>query len=159
MLVTDLLCAARQCKPVNADGLLQVKDRQKDTLAKLQAFTQKLRTSTKKEPQQQHKQAAEAAKAADLAAQQQRQQEEQDRQEAAAAASKQEAANGSSDKAAGATDEAYDGKVSTLCLDACNDMRTTTTKRALSASSGFFCYMLNLCDSGRSTFSMAHPMC
>jgi hypothetical protein len=142
-----------------ADCLLQVKDRQKDTLAKLQAFTQKLRTSTKKEPQQQHRQAAEAAKAADLAAQQQRQQEEQDRQEAAAAASKQEAANGSSDKAAGATGEAYDGKVSTLCFDAYHDMRTKTTKRALSAASGVFCCMLGPCDFGRSTFKMAPPMC
>lgn len=92
---------------------LQVKDRQKDTLAKLQAFTQKLRTGTQKQQQQQDKAAAAAAKAAqEAAAEQQRQQEERDKQQAAdaAAAASKEAANGSGDKAA-STDEAYDGKV------------------------------------------------
>jgi hypothetical protein len=88
---------------------LQVGNRQKDTLAKLQAFTNKLRTSTQK---QQDKVAA-AKAAQDAAAEQQRQQDEQQKQreaDAAAAASKPEAANGSGDKAPGA-DEAYDGKV------------------------------------------------
>jgi len=93
---------------------LQVADRQKDTLAKLQAFTQKLRTSTKK--QQQQDQAAAAA-----AQEQRRQQEQQDRSRdeaaaaaAAAASGKPEESNGGikAQNAAGAgADEAYDGKV------------------------------------------------
>jgi hypothetical protein len=88
---------------------LQVGNRQKDTLAKLQAFTNKLRTSTQK----QQEKAAAAKAAQDAAAEQQRQQDEQGKQleaDAAAAANKPEAADGSSDKAPGA-DEAYDGKV------------------------------------------------
>lgn len=94
--------------------ILQVADRQKDTLAKLQAFTQKLRTSTKK--QQQQDQAAAAA----AAQEQRRQQEQQDRSrdEAAAAApaasGKPEESDGgikAQNAAAAGDDEAYDGKV------------------------------------------------
>lgn len=97
--------------------ILQVGNRQKDTLQKLQAFTQKLRTSTQKQQQQDKAAAAAATKAAQEAAAVQ-QQEAAD-EAAAAAASKQEAANGSGDKAAGGADEAYAGKVGcagVICL-------------------------------------------
>lgn len=100
--------------------LLQVGNRQKDTLQKLQAFTQKLRTSTQKQQQQDKAAAAAATKAAQEAAAVQ-QQEAAD-EAATAAASKQEAANGSGDKAAGGADEAYDGKVGgvgVICLLSC----------------------------------------
>lgn len=91
--------------------LLQVGNRQKDTLSKLQAFQQKLRNSTQKQQQQQDKAAAATKAAQEAAAVQQQEAAEA----AAAAASKQEAANGSGDKAAGGADEAYDGKVGCGC--------------------------------------------
>jgi hypothetical protein len=90
--------------------LVQVGNRQKDTLDKLKAFTQKLRTSSTQKQQQQDKAAAAATKAAQEAAAVQQQAAADEA--AAAAAGKQEAANGSGDKeAAAGADEAYDGKV------------------------------------------------
>lgn len=83
---------------------MQVGNRQKDTLAKLQAFTSKLRTSTAKQQTAQDLAAAAAKAAADAAEQQQRQEEAAT---AAAAAAEQPAAtNGGS-----AGVEHYAGKV------------------------------------------------
>jgi hypothetical protein len=95
-------------RPVNGEHLLvgcwvQVGNRQKDTLAKLQAFTSKLRTSTAKQQTAQDKAAAAAKAAEDAAGQQQQQQEEA---AAAAAAEQLAAANGGT-----AGDEHYAGKV------------------------------------------------
>jgi hypothetical protein len=60
-----------------------VGDRQKGTLAKLQAFTQKLRTSSQKQQQQQV--AAGAASKAAAAAADKQQQQQQDKQHRSAA--------------------------------------------------------------------------
>jgi hypothetical protein len=82
---------------------LQVGNRQKDTLAKLQAFTSKLRASTQKEQQDRAAAAAQADK---------QQQDEAVAKAAAAAAQQQEAPAQAANGAGGqGEDAAYDGKV------------------------------------------------
>lgn len=83
---------------------MQVGNRQKDTLAKLQAFTSKLRTSTAKQQTVQDKAAAAAKAAAEGAAEQQQRQAEV---AAAAAAAEQPAVTNGGP----AGDEHYAGKV------------------------------------------------